>query len=38
MDGSNYGIVGKKDNRIAVIPTGLSALDLATHQGVGRKL
>ena len=42
MDGSNYGIVAKKDNRAAVILTGLPVLDLdldlAMHRGVGRKL
>lgn len=37
MDGSNYGIVAKKDNRAAVMLTGLSALDLAMHRGVGHK-
>jgi hypothetical protein len=35
MDGSNYGIVAKKDNRAAIMQTGLSALDLAIHRGVG---
>jgi hypothetical protein len=35
MDGSNYGIVAKKDNHAAVMQTGLSALDLAIRRGVG---
>ena len=38
MDGSNYGNMAKKDNRATVRLTGLSALGLAIHRGVGRKL